>query len=694
MSSWPAEAQGAKTAPGSPVGGHTLARALPGTRWLLRLSGATALYRFHVYIGCTALALAITYVLGKDLAWDTLNYHVYAGFSVFNDRFTQDYFAAGPQSYLNPFAYAPFYALIRSGLSALQVGALLTLWHSVLLWLTFELALVVCPSADRRTRALLGVLAVALALINPVLLQQIGSSQSDVTTAEIVLGGFILLARAVRAPSVTALLGAAALLGVATALKLTNGVHAIAAAAMLLMLPLSLQGRLRHGLIYAAALAASFTIVAAPWSYRLERMFGNPFFPLFNNIFRSPEFTLEPLRLYRFIPASIAEALWRPFAMLDPSPLIHYELRAPDERYAVLAILVATLLGRRLWQQFSRSAPTVPTKPLADMRCVTALGCAFAVDWALWLVSSGNSRYFLPMACVGAVLIVALLPALLGARRTVWVSVVIVLAAMQVFQIWMNPGLRWQAVPWDGGPWIKVEVPEKLAVTPALYLTIGANSNSFLAPFVARDAGFINFTGAYALGPTGESGERLRALISRYAPHLRFLAEGDRLYTDVKHLPNLSDVDGAVGRFGLRADPGDCTTIVVLTAQSQENRPRYATSLVSCSLVPDTADRSGQIAGQRAVEVVLDRVEDACPELLQPRRPITEYRNHRWQRVYLNSDITAWVSRGWVKLYNPVSHDGPIFLGPESDWSAAPLRVACGRRDGHDFARVLSTNVH
>ena len=42
-------------------------------------------------------------------------------------------------------------------------------------------------------------------------------------------------------------------------------------------------------------------------------MFGNPFFPFLNNIFRSPEFTTEPLRHFRFIPSSVAEALWRPF---------------------------------------------------------------------------------------------------------------------------------------------------------------------------------------------------------------------------------------------------------------------------------------------------------------------------------------------------------------------------------------------
>ena len=65
-----------------------------------------------------------------------------------------------------------------------------------------------------------------------------------------------------------------------------------------------------------------------------------------------------------------------------------------------------------------------------------------------------------------------------------------------------------------------------------------------------------------------------------------------------------------------------------------------------------------------------------------------------WQRVYLNTDITAWVSRGWVKFLNPVSGDGPIFVGSQDDWTRAPLRVACGRREGHDFARVVSQTLH
>jgi hypothetical protein len=658
---------------------------------LLRLASAAALYRLPVYVGCTVVALVITYVLGKDVPWDALDYHVYAGFSAFNDRFAQDYFAAGPQAYLNPYPYAPLYAMLRAGLSSLEIGALQTIFDSVILWLTYELAAAVCPFAAPRTRAALGVCAVALALVNPVLLQQLGSGYADITTAVLVLAGWLLLVTVVRAPRTLPVLVAAVLLGTATAFKLSNAIHALAGAVLLLMVPVPLRGKLRCGIVYALAGSAAFALVAAPWSYRLARAFGNPFFPLFNDIFRSPEFITQPLRLVRFIPASLAEALGRPFAMLDPTPMVHIELRAPDGRYALLVILASALLLQWLWRlRFASRSAAPRTSTGLEPRALAALGCAFALDWVLWLWTSGNSRYFLPASCVAAVLIAMLLPLLAGSRPARWIPVAVAACALQTFNLYMNStGLRYEALPWDNGPWLRVVLPEKVAAEPALYLSIGANANAYVAAYVSAKAGFVNFTGSYPLGAAGANGARVEALIHRYSPHLRFLAAGDRLYSDLKHEPNVTAVDNVLARFGLRADPGDCATISVYASEPTDTRPAAVTHLVTCRVVPGATEQPPQ-AAQQAAELVLDRVEAACPQLLQPRPPLTEYRSGGYRRVYLNTDIYVWISRGYVKIWNPVSGGPPIFLGAEADWLRAPQRVICGRRDGRDFARVVA----
>jgi len=665
-------------------------RARPS--WILSSSGATALYRLPIYAACTLFALAITYALGRDLPWDTFNYHIYAGFSALHDRFAQDYFAAGPQAYLNPYAYAPFFLLIESGLSALAVGTVLVICHSIILWLTFELAVSVCPRAATGTRATAGLFAVVLTLTNPILLQQLGSSFADITTAEMALAAWVLLAKAVLRPRVALIVWSAVLLGAATALKLTNAVHAISGGMLLLLLPSTGRQRLRYALGYFSVLGLAFAIVAAPWAYRLQAAFGNPFFPLFNDIFRSPEFTTEPVHLLRFVPASLGEALWRPFATIAPEPMVHDELRVPDARYALLIGIVLALLTAKLWRHFAHASSrhdsrSVNARSVMDARVVLALGCGFAADWVLWQVSSANSRYFLPMASVASVLIVVLLIRVFAERTKAWVGILLAFTALQVTQITMNPGVRWNATSWDSGPWLAVSVPEKLTNLPYLYLTMGAMSNAYLAPFVARTSGFINFTGAYALNPAGADGERVKALIEHNRGRLRVLAEGERLYTDLKHLPNVSDVDGALARFGLRVDLDDCVSIRV--DSSSQERDRYVRHLVTCAAVAAAAGTPTQTQAGRDALVILDRVEDACPALFQPRRPMIEYRNHRWQRVYLNTDIWAWVSRGYVKFYNPVNGDGPIFLGSETEWLAAPLHVTCGRREGHAFATLV-----
>ena len=419
--------------------------------------GVAAPYRVAVYIACTVLALVVNYLLGKDMAWDTLSYHIYAGFSAVHDRFAQDYFAAGPQSYFNPYIHVPFYYLITTGLSSLEISSILAIVHSVMLWLTYELAVTVCPSDDPRKRLMFGLCAVAFALINPILLQQIGSSFADITTGELVLAGWLLLARAVRTPSTARVICAGLLCGIATGLKLTNAVHAISGFAVLIMLPLTLRGRIRQGLAYGMSLGLGFVIIAAPWSYRLEERFGNPVFPLMNNIFRSPEFTTEPLHHLRFIPATIAEALWRPFAMIDPVTMVHEEMRAPDPRYAVLLILVGVFFYRWLWQHRTpSSSQPVSQADAGSARALAAIGCGLAVDWVVWLSGSGNSRYFLPMSSVAAVVIVALLFRLFATQPKARNYILAGILGVQGVQLWMGADYRWNEAPWDDH-WINVD---------------------------------------------------------------------------------------------------------------------------------------------------------------------------------------------------------------------------------------------
>jgi Glycosyltransferase family 87 len=663
-------------------------------------AGVAAPYRLPVYLACTMLALVINYLLGKDMASDTLSYQLYAGFSAVHDRFAQDYFPAGPQSYFNPYVYVPLYYLVRSGLSSLEISSVLALFHSVMLWLTYELAVIVCPWDDRHKRLMFGLCAIAFALINPILLQQIGSTFADITTGELVLGGWLLLALAVRTASTSRVICAGLLCGIATGLKLTNALHAISGFAILIMLPLSLTGRIRQGVAYGISLGLGFLVIVAPWSYRLEQRFGNPLFPLMNNVFHSPEFTTESSRAFRFIPESVAEALWRPFAMIDPVTMVHEEPRAPDPRYAVLLILIAALLCRWLWRRRAAlSILPVISADAASTRTLIAIGCGFAVDWVAWLSGSGNSRYFLPISSVAAVMIVALLFRLFAMQPKARNYILAGILGIQGVQLWMGADYRWNETPWDEH-WINIAVPAKLKSEPSLFLSMGAATNSFVAPYLAPGSGLINFSGLYTLGPDGANGARIGALVNRYAPNIRMLIRGERLYRDdEQRLPNRAQIDDALRPFSLRVDESDCATIAVhglppdleiTMAASQPAVPqsRDTTYLVSCHVAPDKTDHSAQMPARRDIELALDHLEDACPALFQPRRPRTENIGDGGLRRYIGTDLIAWVSHGSVKFLQPPIGGDVVSLGPENDWTKAPMQIRCGRRNGRYFARL------
>jgi hypothetical protein len=696
----------------------SLAFAPRKRRSLAVLGRAAASPRFWTFIGCAAVALLVSCLLGKDMNWDTLDYHLYAGFSALHDRFGRDYFAAGAQSYLNPYAYVPFYALARTALPALWVASLLAVVQSGILWLTYELALAVGPPDDSRLRNAAGACAVLLALVNPILINQFGSSYADITTAEIVLAGWLLLIHAVRAPSAVRVMGAGALLGVASALKLTNSVHALSACVLLLFLPAAWPRKARLSLGFIAALALSFAAAAAPWAMRLDQHFGNPLFPLLNDVFRSPHFPAVPLADYRFVPSSLAEAMWRPFAIMLPSSFVDDEHASPDLRYALLLMLALIALISWAWQRLRR-APNASAGRQGSLtgRGYVALACAFLADWVLWLRLSGNGRYFLAMACVAAVLGVLLAYRILAARRDV---LALVLAAIFVIQgVQLAFGTEYRAhVPWDGGSWFQVSVPAALRANPNLYFMIGEESESFVAPFLAQGSGFVNLDGDYVLGPAGANGERVQALIREYGAHIRVGAmAGEFVLSPVKELPDVAHADDSLAPFGLRANTADCSTVAVRDMRypwremlpsttpmslSQikarlnwvpQSRDGY---LVTCGVVQDPSSRLQLADAEREPDIVFDRMEADCPWIFRPPHPITQvygdgHRGYLWMRKYSGTGLTALISDDSLRFVDGTRGGRPDLLGRESDWARASVPLACGRRGEHYYARVIAS---
>ena len=666
--------------------------------------------RLYVYFSCTVLTILVSYHLGKDMLWDTMDYHVYAGFSALHDRFDLDYFAAGPQGYFNPYAYVPFYLLLRSSLTPLEDASILAVLQSAFLWLSYELAITAAPPDKARARTLLGVWATAFAFVNPVLIYELGSSYADITTAELALAGWVLTLRAVRDVDVRKVAWGGLLLGAASALKLTNAVHALAGVTLLAFIPGSWKDRLRHAVVFAAGVAGSFVVVSAPWSIRLEQHFGNPLFPLLNGVFRSPEYSTGSMIDYRFIPRSLGAALLRPFSIAVPRQMVDVEWMAPDVRYAVLAVLVLILLLHCIVRRVGRSASTmvVPAPDPATNRVVLALGCGFAVDWTLWLIASGNGRYFIPMASVAAVLDVVLIFRLCSGRLSRLRNyLLLAVVGVQIFQVCMGTEYR-PRLSWHEGPWVNLSIPARIASKANLYFLMGEQTNSFIIPYLPPGSGFINLNGEYGLDADGATGTRVRRLIERFNPHLRVLVADMGGNIDQHALLDTPSVGNALRMFGLKIDARRCTTIVVRGVAAvrfqvwAQHAPRQAAPsapntayLITCRLVWNGAESAPPpVPGQRAADLAFDHLEEACPALFQPARPLDRItgdaaQGYVFSRRYADTEILAWIAQGQIRFQHFYLFGGSeISAGSERKWARAPLPVACGRA-GRGFLKSL-----
>lgn len=662
--------------------------------------------RFHVYAACTLLVVLTSYFLGKDMLWDTMYYHVYAGFSALHDRFHQDYFAAGPQGYFNPYAYVPFYLLIRSSLTPLADASILAVLQSGILWLTYELATALVPDEAPKTRVAIGVLAAVFAFANPILISEFGSSFIDVTTAEVALAGWLALVAAVRAPGAVKIALGALLLGAASALKPTNAVHAVAGGTLLLFLPGGWWRRLGYSGLFAACVASGFVLVNLPWSIHLVRHFDNPVFPLLNGLFRSPEFSTASILDYRFIPVSFAAALLRPFAITLPVPMIQYELAAPDLRYALLAVLALAVIGRwGLGGVRKRAVPAPSAQSLPSSRMLAALGCGFAVDWTLWLTVSGNGRYFIPMACVAGALCVGLVFRVLAAWPKARNYALASIFSLQLLGVYLGGSYRVH-LPWIDGPWYSVAVPAKLAAQPNLYFMVGTQTNSFIIPDLPAGSGFINLGGNYLLMRNGPNGRRVEALIRRFAPHLRMIERNPR--SDAAwhiHLPNRSSVNDVLEPFELKVRSGQCANIVVRGvpilytmmvghrgATDPPPSARHIEYLLTCSVVRAQSRADAPLPGQREADRAFDHLEDACPALFLPSRPGDRIaggpRSGRYfSRIYSDTGVVAWITHGTVEFQKLIGGREER-AGSERMWARGVPHVACSR-SGSGFLRML-----
>ncbi|MFM7459878.1 MAG: hypothetical protein ACKO15_03445, partial [Burkholderiales bacterium] len=235
------------------------------------------------------VAAATTTLLGKDLSWDLYNYHLYAPHAALNYHLNEDFMGAGWLKYINPYAAVPFYLMVMAGLPAIVISILLSSLHAVnvlLVWcIGWQLLRCTGDSRDLVT------LATVLGVSTTVFIGLVGSTFTDPIVSVFVLASLVLLLQYAQNPTKLRYVGVSgALVGIATGLKLTNGIFAIAIFAASMTIGGTARNRFKLTLLVGSFILIGVLASTGWWSFQLFKEFGNPIFPLQNSLFRSPDF--------------------------------------------------------------------------------------------------------------------------------------------------------------------------------------------------------------------------------------------------------------------------------------------------------------------------------------------------------------------------------------------------------------------
>jgi hypothetical protein len=293
---------------------------------------------------------------------------------------------------------------------------------------------------------------------------------------------------------------------------------------------------------------------------------------------------------------------------------LYAEIFAPDLRMAPLALaLLAVPFARRRFQAL-------------DWRLLGFL----VLGWLLWLATSANARYGLPLLLLAGLALARLAEGLLPLRMA-RVALGVLLAVQAVVLVVAAPPRWFLSEPWSAR-WLPYEPPERALREPALYLSTEVLPMAVVAPFLHPASSFANVSGQHALATDAP---RLAALVERHRGRVRTLGR--------------QAADAALRRFGYRLDAADCFTIGwrprtddalsrAANALSIAQPAAEPLSAVSCALVPAPRDPR-EVETELRFSALFDRVEKNCPQLFRGQTAVTEpFGASGWSRTYNGLD--------------------------------------------------------
>lgn len=340
-------------------------------------------------------------LLGQDVGFDVLHYHLYNPFAFLTGHLGKDIMPASIHSFLNPLLDIPYYLLVKHFNNYPRfVAFVMGLPGGVLAFFVYKISWFLFARKGAVTEALI---ATGVGISGAMVIAQLGMTSNEVPLAAILCASFyVLLKFLFEKQTIKYCFWSAFLAGGAVGLKYTAAPFTIALTLVFLINLPWMKNRFRFFTYFALGGLAGFLATNGYFMVRLWIAYGNPFFPFLNGIFKSPFFDPVDFDEIRFYPRSQMQWLYYPFYWIHKSNGLVTEPRIylADARFAAGYISVILIGVRLFWDAiFNRkNAVALREKLTLVVFCV--------VSYLLWLHYYSVIRYAVTLEVLCGILVI------------------------------------------------------------------------------------------------------------------------------------------------------------------------------------------------------------------------------------------------------------------------------------------------